>query len=64
MAGDETGFVQIPPDFRQVFLFHTEQVDALAPGDFYSGNLVFLRCIGDGPQFLGIGDASPDARHD
>src|SRR3546814_18995619 len=59
MARDHAGRVKIGPDAGQVFLLHAEQIDALAAGHLDGGDIVFIRNIGAGAQFLGTG---PPAR--
>jgi hypothetical protein len=48
----------------QVFLFHAQQVDALAARDLDGGDLVFVHRVGNAAQFAGRGLTAPHARDD
>src|SRR5262249_8119137 len=57
------GHAQLFPDLRQVFFFDSQQIDALASGDFHHRDLVFFGDIGDLAQLRRRSDASAHARH-
>ena len=63
MAGFETGIDQFFPDMRQLIDPRTEQIHALAAGDF-GVELVFFADLPQGNQHVGADFAAGDARHD
>src|SRR3546814_3517057 len=49
---------------RKVFLPDAEQIKALPASDLHHARAIFVRCIGNGPQFIGRRDPAPHAWHD
>ncbi len=62
-VGMAAGHADVGPHGLQVFLFHAQQVDALAAGHFHHGDVVFVHGIGDAAQLGGRGLAAPHARN-
>ena len=52
----------IGPHTRQIFLLHTEQIDALTSGHLDRRNLVFVDRIGDTAQLVGCSLTTPHSR--
>ena len=63
MAGNETRPTEVGPDSGQIFFDDAKHVDALAAGDFDSGNVELVNDVSDSAQFLGTSHATPHARH-
>src|SRR3546814_4893538 len=64
MTRNHPGRIQIGPDGRKVFLPDAEQIKALPASDLHNARAIFVRCIGNGPQFIGRREPAPPAWHD
>ena len=50
MAGYKPCFTEVAPQRYKHFFLDAEHINALAAGNFYCGNIVFIDGIGNGSQ--------------
>jgi hypothetical protein len=63
VTGYQPGSGQVFPHQRQVFLFHAEQIDALAAGHLHLGHMVLVAGIGNRAQLVRLAQPAEHAWH-